>query len=247
MKKIYTSTIYLFIVLLLLSCSNREQTLILISKDSNSRIEQWLKTIDPEIKTRVFYAISNDSMNYYLEKANAIVIGGGEDVNPVRYKKPEYRPICGTIDDFRDSIEFLMINFALEKQLPLLGICRGHQIMNVAMGGSLIPDIPTFYDSLSNHRSKAKYAHNVNITDRSGILGKLQVDSLKVNSRHHQSVDRLSTQLKATAYSNDGIVEAIESSRENDVFLLGVQWHPESLLDSASIEIGTLFLKAIPK
>ncbi|MDA3928326.1 MAG: gamma-glutamyl-gamma-aminobutyrate hydrolase family protein [Prolixibacteraceae bacterium] len=148
-------------------------------------------------------------MNFFLEHASAIVIGGGEDIHPSIYGKNEYVEVCGAFDLFRDSIEILLINYALYNKVPLPGICRGHQIMNALTGGTLIPDIPSFLETNIQHRSNSDSAHVI-LFSTNCYLNQLELDTLWVNSRHHQCVDQLSPKFNAIAFSPDNIVESIQ-------------------------------------
>jgi len=246
MKQKTLLAIMLFTALIGCNTANKQAALILISKDYNSNINSWLKKIDPEITTKVFYTIPTDSMEYYLQHADGIVIGGGEDVNPLLYNKHEYDSLCDKPDNYRDSIEFLMINHAMKHNIPLLGICRGNQIMNVANGGTLIPDIPTFYpNSNISHRYKNDSAHYIIPAQGSWINKELTFDTIWVNSHHHQSVDAIAPNFKVAAYAPDSVVESIELRHGSLTFIVGVQWHPESLNDNVSYQIGKLFINKI--
>ena len=245
MKKNLILTLFI-LILIFPECSDRKSDLILISKDSRLRIEKWFSSIDPGIEIREFYSIPPDSMDYYLIRADGIVIGGGEDVNPAMYGKPEYLEVCGEVDDFRDSIEKVMIQFALLNDIPLLGICRGQQIINVVAGGSLIPDLPTYKPGPIVHRDSSDIAHIIFAESGSWLSGLIGHDSVWVNSRHHQAVDEVSEKFHIAAYAPDGVIESIEiRSEENHPFAIAVQWHPESLLDSLSYSIGRLFITSI--
>jgi putative glutamine amidotransferase len=121
-----------------------------------------------------------------------------------------------------------MIRYAMENHIPLLGICRGHQILNVANKGSLIIDIPSDYDTTIVHRGGD--GHMVRIMEGS-LLADLLPDSGMVNSSHHQAVEVLAPGFQVTAMAPDGIIEAIEPvDRMSHPFILGVQWHPETLV-----------------
>lgn len=234
-------------IISLVSCQANKKPLILISKDNKSRIESWLKNIDNNITTRVFYTIPLDSMDYYLHHANGIVIGGGEDINPELYDYPDNDNLCETPDNYRDSIENLMIKFAMDSKVPLLGICRGNQIMNAVNGGTLIPDIPTFYpNSNIKHRGKTSRDHFIIAQSNSWIEKELKYDTIWVNSRHHQAVGEISPQFKVAAYSPDSVIESIEiKDKSLHPFAIGVQWHPEGLNDSISYQIGKLFISSL--
>lgn len=246
MKSIHAFILFLFL-LLIFSCSKEKHTFVLISKDSHSRIEQWLHKSDPNIITREFYSIPVDSMDFFLVKADGIVLGGGEDIHPSVYGKEEYVEVCGEFDLFRDSIEMLLIHHAMAKNIPLLGICRGHQMLNAANGGTLIPDIPSFLTSQIIHNSNSDSAHLVLVDRNSWLYKATGEDTLWVNSRHHQCVDELAPGFKIVAKATDGIVESIQiTPSEKGGFVAGIQWHPEGLQDIQSMKLADYFLKIIP-
>jgi putative glutamine amidotransferase len=187
-------------------------------------------------------------MEYFLLRADGIVIGGGEDVNPALYGKPEYLEVCGKVDDFRDSIEGVLIRFAFNNGIPLLGICRGQQMINVVAGGTLIPDLPTYKPGPIVHRNESDSAHTIYAESGSWLAGLIGQDTVWVNSRHHQSVDEVSQKFRIAAFAPDGVIESIEiKPGEDHPFAIAVQWHPESLYDSLSFSIGRLFLASIKK
>lgn len=238
--------ILLFSVLLLVGCSKTPRSYILISKDSSHRIATWLQKANKKVETREFYSIPKDSMDYFLELADGIVIGGGEDIHPSIYGKEEYTEVCGSFDRFRDSIEMVLIDYALMAKVPLLGICRGNQIINAGNGGTLIPDIPGFLNTTINHRSKLDSAHFVVVQPNSWLSRATHQDTLWVNSRHHQCIDKVAPGFKPVAIAPDGIVESIQIiNEESGAFAAGVQWHPEGLRDKASHQIAKYFLKKV--
>jgi len=241
--------IFIFSVFFLVAtaCSvTKKKSLILISKDYNGHIQKWMQELDPGNELCVFYNIAKDSMDLYLQQADAMIIGGGRDVHPSLYDKSAFVELCGSFDTFRDSIELLMINYAMAHDVPVLGICRGQQMLNVANGGSLIPDIPTFFPgSTLEHRSKAPRAHTIQITPDSWLARLSIARECYVNSRHHQCVDMLAPGFSVAARSADGVIESIEYTGRGHVFAKGVQWHPESLRDSLSMAVGRAFLKEI--
>lgn len=239
----------LLIAIILVSCQQPQKTFILISKDYDSRIELWLKKANNTIETRQFYGIPLDSMNYFLNRANGMVLGGGEDVNPLVYNKPEYDSICEGYDNFRDSIELLMIQYAMKNKTPIFGICRGLQILNVGNGGTLIPDIPTFYpESTLKHRIKTEYAHVAIANDDSWLDIQFHISEFQVNSRHHQSIDSIAPGFKVAAFAPDGVIESIQwTDTTTHPFAVAVQWHPEALNDTLSLQIATLFLQKVTK
>jgi len=224
----------------------KKGSLVLISKDYNGHIQKWMQDLAPELEMKIFINISRDSMEYYLQRAEGIIIGGGEDIYPALYGKPEYAEYCGPFDKFRDSMEITMIHYAAENKIPLLGICRGHQLLNVVNGGTLIPDIPTFYpESNIIHRNNKDQAHRIEILPLTWLAPFCVKGSCYVNSRHHQCIDVLAPGFQVSARSFDGIIESIEYMDSNHPFIKGVQWHPESLRDSLSIALGRAFIKSI--
>lgn len=236
----------LLVIVLLWGCQPDDNVFILVSKDSHSSIEKWLHKADRSLEIREFYGIPTDSMDFYLSKADAIVLGGGEDVHPAMYRHEEYLPACEEMDLFRDSIEQVLIRYAFSHKLPLFGICRGEQILNAATGGTLTPDIPSFLHSTINHRAKSDSDHVVIFSQDSWLKSALQCDSIWVNSRHHQCVDTVAPGFVVAATSPDGIVESIRyADTLQQPFIAGVQWHPEGLLDEPSMKIARLFLSKI--
>ena len=226
--------------------SEDKPSIVLVSKDYNGNIGTWMHLLDKEIIIKECYGLSEDSLDYYLLNADAIIIGGGKDVNPILYDKPEYIEICGTIDNYRDSLEIKMIRYADNKKIPIMGICRGQQIINVVHGGTLIPDIPTYVKDNLKHRSKKDSAHIIIPVKETWLNEDFKQDTFWVNSRHHQSIDRLAEGFEVVAYSPDGVVEAIFiKDKSIHPFTMAVQFHPENLRDSLSNHFGLLFLNSI--
>ncbi|MEQ8325479.1 MAG: gamma-glutamyl-gamma-aminobutyrate hydrolase family protein [Vicingaceae bacterium] len=237
-------------LVVVLSCSSLmrlfSQEVILVSKDPSRSYTTWLMSLDSTLKVREFYTLPSDSMKHYLDLADGMVLTGGEDVNPTLYGKPDYIDQCEAPDNFRDSIEKLMIEHGFDHGRPLLGICRGQQIINALSGGNLIPDIPTrLPQSKVPHRSKQDSAHQVLPSEGSWLYEFTNGETQWVNSRHHQAVDKLAPGFKVAAIAPDGIVESIEYLDNNQhVFIVGVQWHPENLRNELSTYLGELFLDA---
>ena len=166
----------------------------------------------------------------YLDAFSAIVISGGGDVDPALYgEEPE--PSVRDVNSERDAFEMEIAHRSLEANLPLLGICRGMQLLNVLLGGTLIQDLPSRLGDKISHddpdRSRDQLSHSVSISSESKLHPIFGRDQLGVNSFHHQGIARLGEGLEAVAWSEDEVIEAVEGKGES--FLIGLQWHPESL------------------
>ena len=217
------------ILLVAAACQSDPVPVVLVSKDYDNRFAEWLPMAGRQCKPVNMYTVSADSIAYYLSMADGIIISGGPDVNPAIYGKASETDRCESIDDRRDSLELRMIRYAIEKKIPLLGICRGHQILNVANKGSLIIDIPSDYDTTIIHRKGGD--HMVKIVEGTLLSDLIAPDSGLVNSSHHQAVENLAPGYRASAFARDGIIEAIEPvDPDGHPFILGVQWHPETLI-----------------
>jgi len=232
-------------IVFLFSCGSAHHEYILVSKDSQLKVTHWLSAIDSTTAFKDCYQLPVDSLKFYLLRAKGIIITGGEDVNPELYQKPDYAEVCGIPDNYRDSLETLLIRFAFKNKVPLLGICRGNQILNVVNGGTLIPDIPSFVQTSILHLSLSDSAHQVVIEPKTRLKWMVESDTLWVNSRHHQCINQLAPGFRVSVKAPDGIIEGIELADSTlHPFVIGVQWHPEGLADLASLRIGKQFLEA---
>jgi putative glutamine amidotransferase len=140
--------------------------------------------------------------------------------------------LCGSIDYFRDTLEFALIEKAKEMEMPILGICRGLQIFNIYHGGSLYADIPSQLDTLVRHRCPDTYDcfHEVSIVDGSSLHSTSGLTTGTVNSNHHQGIRRIGKGIRPIARTGEGLIEAIEyEDHGNMPFFMGVQWHPERM------------------
>jgi len=161
---------------------------------------------------------------------DALLLTGGEDVDPARYGA-EPHPALGTIDARRDENELALITEARARDLPILGICRGIQVLNVAFGGTLIQDLPSQRPGAIDHdppMGRDVRSHPVTVTEISRLADILGEIELQANSFHHQAIDLLGEGLVATALAPDGVVEGVESVDAHD-WIVAVQWHPEEL------------------
>lgn len=195
---------------------------------------------------------SETSLHELLPLIDGILLVGGWDIDPERYGEHN-TGLTEHIKPERDRVECTLVQFALTNRIPLLGICRGMQVINVALGGSLYQDLLTEMPGALNHdhgheksgeqkNPRAIPAHDVAITAETLLATITGQHRLTVNSLHHQGVKTLGNALIAGAVAPDGLVEAIELP--NHPFLLGVEWHPEELGDEPSQKIFTAFLAA---
>lgn len=171
-----------------------------------------------------------------LDLVDGVLLIGGDDVDPALYgEKPHAR--LGSVDRARDAFEVEVARRAADSDLPAFGVCRGCQVMNVALGGSLIQDIPSVVKGPLAHAGRYDSAHDVAVVSGTRLHRVLRAKSVAVNSHHHQSVARPAEGFDVTARSTDGVVEAAELP--GHAFFLGVQWHPERM--PASIATRRLF------
>jgi gamma-glutamyl-gamma-aminobutyrate hydrolase PuuD len=179
-------------------------------------------------------------------RVDGIIFTGGGDIAPERFGKADEAEQCEGIKPQRDDHEFRVYDVAHERELPILGICRGEQLLNVAFGGTLITDIPVARDHVKQNGVDARHAIS---TVAGSIVARLAAaDRAEVNSSHHQAVDRLAEPFVVTARASDGTIEAFEwANPQGKPFLLAVQWHPERMDQSESLAgpIFELFLKAV--
>ncbi|MFZ1573065.1 MAG: gamma-glutamyl-gamma-aminobutyrate hydrolase family protein [Chlorobiota bacterium] len=171
-----------------------------------------------------------------LKFIDGLILTGGPDVNPNLYESPDLMDKCDLVDMMRDDFEYKLIEFAEENNIPILGICRGLQILNVYYGGSLIPHIPEVVsENIHSKNNNQDNYHQIEIQPGTLLYKTINEFSGEVNSAHHQSVNKLANGFIASAKSNDGIVEAIEKLDPNSKpYLLAVQWHPERMINQES-------------
>lgn len=171
-----------------------------------------------------------------LAVADALVLTGGEDVDPARYGETPH-PRLGTVSQVRDAWEIALVNEARARRLPVLAICRGIQILNVALGGTLIQDIPSEIDTEIDHdpdRARTERTHMVEVAGESRLARAIGVTRLEVNSVHHQAVRRVAPTLRVVATAPDGVIEGVETAPDDPWWCVGVQWHPEDTVESGA-------------
>lgn len=170
-----------------------------------------------------------DSPPAAIDALNGVLFTGGGDIDPSRYGQAAH-PKLGEVDYARDEFELRLVRVAVGRGLPLLGICRGAQVLGVALGGSLVQDIDTDVEDAKKHlagpRGKASH-HWIEIAPGSRLSQIMGARRARVNSSHHQANGRLGSGVRTVAWSGDGVIEGIEL--EGESFVLGVQWHPERM------------------
>jgi putative glutamine amidotransferase len=197
-----------------------------------NRMDDYIASIE-QAGGRVRILEVSDSPRAVVREIDGLVLTGGGDIDPVLYRE-ERHPTVTDAEPGRDEFEIDLARRAMDADLPLLAICRGAQVLNVAAGGTLVQDIPSGLETTLSHsieEPKHELAHDVTVTPGSCLQRALGTDqagtqTCRVNSRHHQSVGKLGGSLRTSAVAADGVVEAIE--REDGEFCIGVQWHPEN-------------------
>jgi len=190
---------------------------------------------------------------YEIEQCDGIVLTGGEDVHPSLYNRPEFLSLCNPnfMDERRDEFEWKVCEHIFNKQMPVLGICRGLQLVNVFLGGTLIPNIPTAgKENHSKYYEGQDRYHSIEILHDSELSKITNIVFGDVNSAHHQSADIIANPLKINALSDDRVVEGLEfrtavgfdfahptepnsvTERSQSHFLMLVQWHPERIINA---------------
>jgi putative glutamine amidotransferase len=243
--------IALLITIVLSACSSNKNIRIALSKSVGTEnyllYGKWLKSIDNNIEIVNLYGLSFDESIAELDDCDGLVLTGGPDVHPDFYGMAFDSLRC-SIDAYRDTLEFELIKNAEKKKMPMLAICRGMQILNVAHGGTLIVDIPEDTDSEIPHQVAGEDVfHPISIMENT-LLHNLS-ESLfgNVNSNHHQAVKVLAKDFVISALSPDGIIEAFEFADKSKPFLIAVQWHPERLDQDSrfAIPLANAFIKEV--
>lgn len=179
----------------------------------------------------VIFPISNeDNARQYVQSVDAILLGGGQDVSPLLYGEEPHLKLQAT-SPVRDHFEMAVIKEAWKERKPILAICRGLQLMNVAFGGTLYQDVSLYPELSVQHvqqSAPATAVHSVDI-DTNSWLGNLYGEIENVNSYHHQAIKELADPFKPVAWSKDKLVEAFESANDSRI-TIGLQWHPEWML-----------------
>jgi putative glutamine amidotransferase len=196
----------------------------------NHDYQNWLSSHDENLCYVNIYETSDDSIGYYLNKASGFVLTGGCDIHPARYGAEDELSRCGKTDMRRDSLEWLMVGHSFASKTPILGVCRGMQVMNVVGGGNLIIDLPEDRNTKIHQVEDGDAYHSIYPRVGSYLFEISSIDSVIVNSNHHQGLDQIAKGYSVLATAPDSIVEAIIwDNRLEHPFALAVGWHPERL------------------
>jgi putative glutamine amidotransferase len=213
---------------------------------------KWIKGNDDNIEIVELHWEKHDKEEVWdlVEECDGIVLTGGVDIHPRFYESErlEFPNGDGKFNEERDEFEMHVFETALNFKLPILAICRGLQLVNVALGGDLIQDLEE--TGKKNHRrmNDVDDEHSISISNNSLLKEVIASTSATINGAHHQAIRKLSDELIATAYSEDGVVEAVErKEKKGESWMLAVQWHPERMKQNevCSKNIREAFLKAI--
>src|SRR5699024_1192912 len=170
-------------------------------------------------------------INRYIDMIDGLILTGGEDISPLRFEEEPIKETKNICYD-RDETEITLFNEAYSNGIPVLGVCRGLQVLNVALDGTLYQDIntqiPNSMGHISTYNIDGGY-HSINIKKNTILHDIFKEEKINVNSQHHQSIKDLGKGLKTNSISSDGVIEGAESTTDN--FVLGTQFHPEAMLN----------------
>lgn len=223
--------------------------LVDMERESYWMLPGYMKGLEKEDAIPVMLPLTSDwkTLKQLAEQLDGFLFTGGQDVSPSIYGE-EVLKTCGECCEARDTMEQELFKLAWEMDKPILGICRGIQLINAVLGGTLYQDLPSQRPSRLEHHQRPPYdepVHSVEIVESTPLHAVLDVSVLLVNSYHHQAVKELAPNLSAMAYSTDGLVEAVYAPEKRYVWAL--QWHPEFsfLKDKNSKKIFESFVKAM--
>lgn len=184
-----------------------------------------------------------ESVPDLLQLLAGIILIGGPDITPSLYTHEPVHPRTYGLHPVREQLELALTRAALERELPILGICRGIQVLNVALGGTLVQDLPDQWPNALTHSPTAgeTVRHPVTISPNSRLARIVGATTIDANSWHHQAVKEIAPSLTVTAHAPDGVIEAVEG--RDWPFVIGVQWHPELL--AAEEEVHAALFRAL--
>jgi putative glutamine amidotransferase len=172
-------------------------------------------------------AHDEDAIHDLVSLGAGLVLAGGDDIDPSRYGQQPI-PELGPVNPPRDAAELFALEVAVGRDIPVLGICRGHQLLNVFFGGTLCQDIEVATGAESTHMQTTPWGshhHDVSVQKGSRVGDAIGRERIEINSYHHQGIERVAENLEVTARADDGLIEAVESREHR--WIVGVQWHPE--------------------
>lgn len=217
-----------------------------LKEDNYNLYIQWIRSVEKSVEIqKLSYRIDR---NVEIKKLDGLLLTGGGDVLPQYYGKESFSKTLRGVNQERDEFEFSIIEQALDEELPILGVCRGMQVMNVFLGGSLIMDLMSegYQDHTSPSNEQVTH-HPVSVMPHSLLNVLTGTIEVEVNSFHHQGIDQPGKGLMSTAVSQDNVIEAAEWALKDTMpFLMLVQWHPERMKDSfLSQKLAGLFLREV--
>ena len=194
---------------------------------------QWIRRVVP-VAQIVKLSGTTGNINK-LPQCDGIILTGGGDVHPRFYGREEVLDLMKDLNEARDEFEFTVVRQALKHEISILGVCRGLQVFNVVMGGSLIPDVQkSGYDDHSKG-SRGHRTHSIMVQRGTILHSIVGADRVEVNTSHHQAVDHIGRGLQVSARSEDGLIECMEwESPDEQAFVQLVQWHPERMQNTES-------------
>ncbi|OOM82087.1 putative glutamine amidotransferasec [Clostridium puniceum] len=204
-----------------------------IEKSFSLVSNNYLNAIENAGGVPLFIPISEniEDVKSYLDMIDGIIFSGGEGVDPIKFSENPSKSVSN-INPSRDNFELALFHEAYNRNMPILGICRGAQLINVALGGSLYQDIfseiPNCHGHMPSEMQVYDLFHIIDIEENSKLFDIFKAMELEVNSFHHQAIKDIGKDLKVTATARDGVIEGIESLSRK--FLIGLQWHPEDLI-----------------
>jgi putative glutamine amidotransferase len=205
---------------------------------TNGNAISYLRAIEAAGGVPALIHLTRDAevLDAHYQRCDALLFAGGEDVHPSFYGA-EAHPKLGKPNPFQDEVELALARRAAADGMPILGVCRGVQLLNVALGGTLYQDIPAEIPGALDHEEStsrhemAHLAHPIGLEGDSWLAGQLDADELIVNTLHHQALRDVAPGLRVVGRAPDGVVEAVEGGGQG--FLVGVQCHPEELWERA--------------
>jgi putative glutamine amidotransferase len=217
-----------------------------LKEDKYEQYVRWIQSVDGSVDIQ---KLSHNHENAAkIEKIDGLLLTGGGDVHPRYYGKAIELPRTNGVDEQRDEFEFSAIEWALDAEIPILGVCRGMQVMNVYLGGTLTVDLVS--EGLNDHMSFSEdniKKHEISVMPHTLLLALTGTTETEVNSFHHQGIQQLGKGLMCSAISPDNVVEGAEwVMKDNMPFLMLVQWHPERMMNAfLSQKLASLFLREV--